>query len=258
MSTQMTSSLLSFRLAYLMSITEAWQNENYKKELLESENVLNFRGFTRYLPNEDPVQWKASIVLKENGLRWKPSGAPVGSNGWMGPYDDFIIKLPNKPADPAQEPIALSAYYQQFPTFFGGGYGDSAPASNVSASGGVTKVGGLGIGGPETFLSFGALTLRVIAYAWENNEFFERLTDPGLDNAAELLTEYFQFTNPWNFNIRFEKDENFNWDSEKKCWPVDILNRIELNFPDTPVVDDQAIAIASYNDSGPAYPYTCN
>ena len=257
MSAQLTSSLLSFRLAYLMSITEAWQNEQYKEELLDCSNVLAHPGFTRYLPNEDPVQWKASIILKENGLRWKPEGAPVGSNGWMGPYDDFVIKMPNRPTDSKQKPIALSAYYQQFPTFFGGGHGNLPGGTGAVAANAVTKVGGLGIGGPETFLSFGALTLRVIAYAWENEEFFNKLTDPDVNNAAELLTEYFQFTNPWNFNIRFERDENFNWDSEKG-WPTDIMNRIELNFPDTPNMNEQAIAIASYNDSGPAYPYSCN
>lgn len=116
--------------------------------------------------------------------------------------------------------------------------------------------------GPDSMPAFGGLVLRAIALAWTDPNFKEALLYPPSGDASAVLSQWLGYNSPFNFKIKFVTNPGLNWDGEK--WNLDdsngkpIKNRIVLNYPNAPKDKAlQPIALTSYNNTGPAYPFTC-
>lgn len=244
--------IMDFRLVYLRLIAMSWKDENDKDyispmKLVESRDVIS--DFLVKEPfNFNPI-WKyiqlRIVIDSDNKTVWKP----VQTAGWIGPNDRFIINIPATPKKEDQQTEALAAYYQLFPTFLGPEQNAPVPDCNAALP---TK---LGVdSGP--FLEFGGVTLRAIALVWEDSSFADGLISSSQEDSTPILSKYFGFNNPWNFNIEFRYDPNFFWDGTQ--WNNVPSNIIELNYPQKPEdAVTRATALTSYNNTGPAYPFTC-
>ncbi|MFT3856939.1 MAG: BMA_0021/BMA_0022 family TOMM bacteriocin [Aquabacterium sp.] len=261
--TQSVEPLLDLRLAYLRAVAKAWQDSAYRDALLAAKDIqpmLQKLGMNAWWPN---LRFQlVNDKLPAMQTHWDP----VQTSGWVGRDDAFVIALPQAPKDPAQAAIALAAYYQQFPDVMG-------PMVSLSGATTSTDTGlkgalptGLGIpgGGPDSLLAFGGVVLRAIALAWHDATFHEQLT--ASPNAEAVLSQWLGYNNPFNFIIRFESNPDFTWDAVNGRWnglatdtsPGVVQNAIVLNYPNAP--DDEGlrpIALTSYNNTGPAYPFTC-
>lgn len=238
---------------------------------------------------------------------------PTLVTDWVGPNDSFVMRIPQRPDHISDYAEALAAYYDLFPTIFGSG-GDFPRSTTIMesrnyklgvgeppyyeqfptifSSGGnfsrstttlESRTYKLGIGEPEVFFAFGSLTKNIIMLAWENNRFAnELINEEGacpLDRSF-LLGEYFQYNNPWNFNLKFEWNKYLKWDHRLgyKRWTFldkqgelydggdisyadkeeKLFNRVKLHFPQAPGAGiSHPQAITTYNNTGPAYPFTC-
>jgi ribosomally synthesized peptide (two-chain TOMM family) len=247
--------LLNFRLAYLRAIARSWSDPDFRKSLLEAPDIQcllkqNLRSFWPHL---------AIRVQVDPDPRKQTRWLPEETAGWIGPCDKFVITLPKKPD--SDEIEVLAAYYQWFPDLMG-------PTSDVPTSGQGQDIDeGLGIPGGEkgSLLAFGGVVLRALALAWHDEQFMQELTtDEKLQpDAAPVLSKWLGYNNPFNFFLLFQEDQNetFRWDPSKKKLQVtekDKPNTIVLNLPVAP--DDAKIwpiALTSYNNTGPAYPFTC-
>lgn len=260
---QTAEPLLEFRLAYLRAIARSWQDDAYRRELLDQEDIqpLLHRDFG--LPTLWPLLDINLYVNGNPGLRaeWKP----MLTAGWIGPDDAFAIVLPQAPST-AHASEALAAYYQLFPNFMGSAAAfDKSPDKPVGPPQGALPTG-LGIpgGGADSLLAFGGLVLRAIALAWQSPEFLADLTrDPETDKAP-VLSQWLGYNNPFNFEIRFTRNPQFTWDATRGAWNLKnadgspIKNTIQLNYPQAPAEEGlRAIALTSYNNTGSAYPFTC-
>jgi ribosomally synthesized peptide (two-chain TOMM family) len=110
--------------------------------------------------------------------------------------------------------------------------------------------------------AFGGLVLRAIALAWTDPDFKEALLYPPGGDASSVLSQWLGYNSPFNFKIKFVTNPGLHWDGKK--WNLDdadgqpIKNRIVLNYPVAPKEQAlQPIALTSYNNTGPAYPFTC-
>jgi ribosomally synthesized peptide (two-chain TOMM family) len=260
--TQSVEPLLDLRLAYLRAVAKSWEDSAYREQMLASPDIqpmLRQLGMKANWPN-----LRFQIVndkLPANQTRWDP----VQTGGWIGLDDAFEIALPQAPKDPAQAAMALAAYYQIFPDVMG----PLAPAEAESGGGlkGAMPTG-LGIpgGGPDSLLAFGGVILRAVALGWHDPAFLEQLLKTQPD-ATSVLSQWFGYNCPFNFQIRFVRAPEFTWDADKGQWnglasdgtaPAPVKNAIVLNYPIAP--DDtglRPIALTSYNNTGPAYPFTC-
>lgn len=148
----------------------------------------------------------------------------------------------------------------------------------------------------DQVLNFGGVTLRAIALAWEqhyrkqndetqlvlvaqnqtiagdkklkevdrlgaelsNLNFIGTLTNPKLRDATKILSDYFGYNNPWNFNILFRQPIDFTWNNSKNQWDNIPKNVVVLNFPSKPEEGvSLPIALSLYNLTGPHYAFTC-
>lgn len=258
---QSAEPLLEFRLAYLRALARSWQDDAYRRELLDQEDIqpLLHRDFG--LPTLWPLLNIGLYLNSDPALRaeWKP----VLTAGWISPDDAFVIVLPQAPSSHAAE--ALAAYYQLFPNFMGAAAAFEKPDKPVGPPQGALPTG-LGIpgGGPDSLLAFGGVVLRAIALAWQSPEFLGDLTrDAGTDKAP-VLSQWLGYNNPFNFQIRFATDPKFTWDAARGEWNLKspdgspIKNTIQLNYPQAPAEEGmRAIALTAYNNTGSAYPFTC-
>lgn len=260
--------------------TAKWAPQSdYVKGLLACENILEHEGFIDFVPKDDkgiPAEfsWVVTVRLVNpvQGPHWAPKHLKARKvRGWVGPDDKFEIEIPKAP-ERDQQPAALASYYSIFPTLLGGGHipvhlSSKAKGNSVETRSYTTSQGGsdntLGIGGPEDLLAFGASMPNLIAYAWESEENFKDLMSPENNPLRQGQTagdKTFLFQNPWGFNIEFKagttewkSDHDGNWE-----WEALPKNVIWLNLPKPPPdKQKQAVALAAYNNSGPAYPYTC-
>lgn len=252
--------LLEFRLAYLRAIARSWQDEAYRSELLDQEDIqpLLHRDFD--LATLWPMLDIGLHIDPDPSMRaeWKP----MLTAGWVGPDDAFLIVLPQQP-DAGQEPEALAAYYQLFPNFMGSADSFEKPKPNGAQAELPT---GLGIpgAGPGSLLAFGGVVLRAIALAWRSPEFLVDLTRDSHVDKAPVLSQWLGYNNPFNFEILFNTNPRLTWDGAKGKWNLKnddgslIKNAIRLNYPLAPVETGmRAIALTSYNNTGSAYPFTC-
>ena len=258
---QSAEPLLEFRLAYLRAIARSWQDDAYRRELLDQEDIqpLLHRDFG--LPTLWPLLDIGLYLNSDPALRaeWKP----MLTAGWIGPDDAFVIVLPQAPFSHATE--ALAAYYQLFPNFMGSAAAFDKPEKSVGPPQGALPTG-LGIpgGGADSLLAFGGLVLRAIALAWQSPEFLGDLTRDPSGDKAPVLSQWLGYNNPFNFQIRFVTNPQLTWDAARGEWNLKtadgspIKNAIQLNYPQAPAEEGmRAIALTSYNNTGSAYPFTC-
>lgn len=262
--TQSVEPLMDLRLAYLRAVAKAWQDSAYRDTLLAAKDIqpmLQELGMKSWWPNLDFRVVNNPLPAQQT--RWDP----VQTLGWVGQDDRFEIALPQAPKDPAQAAIALAAYYQQFPDVMGPLRSAVAASSNTGSSnllgGAVNPDLGIPGGGPDSLLAFGGVVLRAVALGWHDPAFLSQLIGAG--NEAELvLSQWLGYNNPFNFQIRFVAAPSFTWDADKGAWNgisgdlPEVKNAIVLNYPNAP--EDQGlrpIALTSYNNTGPAYPFTC-
>jgi ribosomally synthesized peptide (two-chain TOMM family) len=258
---QSAEPLLEFRLAYLRAIARSWQDDAYRRELLDQEDIqpLLHRDFG--LPTLWP-QLDISLHVDSNPAMWA-EWKPMLTAGWIGPDDAFVIVLPEAPS--ALAPEALAAYYQVFPNFMGSAAAFDPPPTPPGPVQGALPTG-LGIpgGGADSLLAFGGVVLRAIALAWKSPEFLADLTRaPGTDKAP-VLSQWLGYNNPFNFEIRIATNPQLTWDAKRGEWNLKgsdgslIKNAIKLNYPQPPVEEGlRAIALTAYNNTGSAYPFTC-
>lgn len=266
--------LLDFRLAYLRAVALAWKDKEFKKRLLNGEGKCAKPGGGTKPVEEKNIQ---ELLHDECGLssKWPHLAISVVDSkddksatrfepelaaGWVGSNDVFEIELPIKPEESTDETCALAAYYQQFPHFMGGTTTTWEPP----------KIGPCGMLPLEidlsgSLLEFGGVILRAIALYWKSSEFKEQLNDASKHgDAAPIISRWLGYSNPFNFFLRFKAPTDFTWDKEngwnlfnKHTVPI-IRSRIVLNFPRAPEKEDLwPIALTSYNNTGPAYPFTC-
>lgn len=247
----MDSWLMSFRLAYLRSIANSWDSGNYKSILLGADNILDANekfiknGFVDYFKNLRNVNIKIKLIKQEDEGK-KTKWEPMETAGWIGLNDKFIINIPKKPETKDQSG-KLAEYYQLFPTLLGT---QESKEECDQHQGRVASELPQDLGtNPGPFLELGGVTLRAIALAWKDDHFCKELTNPSENDATPVLSKYLGYNNPWNFSIQFVETPETDY---KK-----IVNTIELNYPESPDVNFRAIALTSYNNTGPAYPFTC-
>ena len=246
----MTNPLMNLRLAYLRAVAKAWMEEDFKNKLLKADDILPILVDEKEFGFESPwtlVELKL-VDDKDRRTEWHPRETA----GWIGSDDKFVINFPDKPRK-GQGVRALAAYYQLFPTLFG-------PEKDKKIGGALPL--DLGVS-PEPFLKFGGVTLRAIALAWKDEDFKKELAN----DATHALSRYLGYRSPWNFGLQFIKnefDKYFKWDERTGSWVAqkkeDIpKNRIELHFPVKPDVNEEylPIALTSYNNTGPEYPFSC-
>ncbi len=208
-----------------------------------------------------PTQWPLLDIslFQDPNPDMRAAWKPMLTSGWVGPDDSFVISAAAGTVSQATE--ALAAYYQLFPDFMGPAaclrkaarrrWGRCPPASAFLAA-------------TASLLAFGGVVLRAVALAWQSPEFLFDLTrDPDADKAP-VLSQWLGYNNPFNFKILFTTNSAFTWDAAKGEWNLEgangslIKNGIRLNYPTAPVeVELRPIALTSYNNTGPAYPFTC-
>lgn len=256
----MIDSLTKFRLRYIDALAKSWRDEDYKKTLLDSDNVLDLfensdgdelDSFINTWPNV-----KVKVVDKDDH---KVVWAPTFLGGWIGAGDLFIIKIPQIPKNKSERAQAIANYAKLFPTFLGRDRGNAPSDSGVI---------------DDEFLRFGAMTLQVITILWkakelldegaENksdsdrqllSEFYDEFINSDVD-AAEVLSKYFSFNNPWNFKVKFVVDNDFSYEDGE--WKYIPKNEVILYYPQVPSnEDDHPIALTTYNSNYNVYPFTC-
>lgn len=253
----MINPLMGFRLAHLRIIAKAWVDEAFRDkftkpdaegngpDLLDVNNYTDYPDLYSMIANLHMGNVEVQMVdYEKEPTEWNTQS----STGWVGSNDTFIINLPNNPKKDQVE--ALTAYYQIFPTLFG-----------------VTVDSGTVVRGPlpqdlgvdsNPFLEFGGVTLRALALAWENKEFLKELSDETLEDATPVLSRWLGYNNPWNFKLKFQFGTGFKWDAKNKMWTNPPKNVVKLHYPRKPKDSgSQPIALATYNESGPQYPFSC-
>ena len=287
----LSSELMAFRTAYLKCIAKSWSNHEYKEQFVSSKgtckNLLDNKQFKKYLPTNTSLNWKMNIsIVNNDNVYYNPFDAPGSDSGWNGSADVIIIKIPQNPYEESRnedkEAEALADYYNHFTTIFGNSESikdteekmakvariqelfekfEYKPSNLVNA---VRKNfnNNMGHGGPNSFLSFGLVVMSLIANCWENPEYFEFITKLNLEPLGEegssIRDMYVDFSNPWGFLIKFEKDKKSSWSKSKNCWETLSNNEMYLQYPEKP--EDgimKASALARYNNTGPAFPLTC-
>ncbi len=269
----MANNLMNFRLAYLQAIPKVWNDEMLKGTAdykgLKDELCDTVKGVMPFLKKhcnyKNPWNFLKIVIIDQEINTWKV----METAGWSGPNNYYIIKLPTCPFL-EEQPVALAKYYETFSTFFGpDAKKQSADASQSDSSSRRTGLPlDLGVG-DQKFLEFGGLTLRAIALAWKNNDFYDdlvgasrRTNEEGVsqyNDATEILSKWLGYNNPWNFSISFQEDFDFTWNSEKGIWDNIPKNEIRLHYPNSPTQGQEywPIALTSYNNTGPEYPFTC-
>lgn len=106
----------------------------------------------------------------------------------------------------------------------------------------------------ESLLEFQEVYLRAVALAWKDAEFLAEIQK----DARQALANYFGYICPWNLDLEFEQVTGDEF-AYKPGHEIKVpLNTITVGIPKKPaLVEQEAVALAAYNDSGPAYLFTC-
>ncbi len=252
--------MLEFRLAYLRAIACAWADADFEAKLLAAADIqpllVEQFDLSTVWPQLD-IHLENSVNPSEQTL-WKPEL----TGGWIGMDDRFEIMLPSRPATGVTE--ALAALYQIFPDLLGPAYNvestldDTSTQSHFSVKAALPT--GLGIpgGGPDSMLAFGGVVLRATALAWTDPDFKESLLNPPGGDATSVLSQWLGYNCPFNFVIQFKANPDLCWVDGQWTVSESTKNRIVLNYPNAPKDEPlRPIALTSYNNTGPAYPFTC-
>jgi len=250
----LNDSLIEFRVAYLRAIAKAWREPSFAQDLLDTSKVtgcLKDLGF-------DTSTWPClNVEFVGKGGIWNPST----TGGWFSPGnagEALTLRLPLEPSialppDPQQWTEALAGFYQRYPTLFGTAL--DKPGSEGQAY--PTELGDW-----QPFLEFGALIVRAIAIAWKDDAFARALST----DAASALESWLGYRFPWNIPLKIEiTGSKTKWQPAKDAasngfWENLPTNTLTLAIPNKPDDSDAKvfpIALAAYNNTGPAYPFTC-
>lgn len=191
---------------------------------------------------------------------------------------------------------ALMHYYQLFPTLFGdyitllGGEqsfsGESDNMSNIEQLGASLSVqddlnavlwndvqharlhnvrNELGIGGEPQFLAFAAVFIQIVSRCWADEAYRKFILDyniaPTGNPKAHFRDDNIHFENPWAFNIQFQEDNDVEYkvnEDGSGHWTRLPKNTLILGYPEPPQESVQPVALARYNATGPAFPFTCS
>lgn len=101
--------------------------------------------------------------------------------------------------------------------------------------------------------------LKAVALAWHNEKFRTALLADAKDAFAKWS---FGWEVPEHLDLEFveqEGDAGWSWD-EEACdgsWDKLPKSKLTITLPTAPPPEQQAIALADYNDAGRVYPFTC-
>ena len=234
---------MKLRLAYLSAIADSWANDEIRDKLVNANDILPILNSDYRFDSP----WKCVELHIVDDEDQKTEWKPAETAGWIGANDEFILNVPNIP-EQNQQVQALTAYYEIFPTLFGSQKTKDPEDKHPLP----TELGANA--GP--FLEFGGVNLRAIALAWKNQKFLKELTLEGQKDASPVLSKYLGYRSPWNFSLRYKNISDFKWNG--KSWDGIPKNIIKLHYPRKPE-DEQIrpIALTSYNNTGPAYPFSC-
>jgi ribosomally synthesized peptide (two-chain TOMM family) len=110
----------------------------------------------------------------------------------------------------------------------------------------------------ETLLEFQEVYTLAVALSWKDEEFKKKfVADP-----KSALEHYFSYKCPWNIELQAEAvteggPHDYGWKPEKQKWHLP-KSSITFGIPEVPLENDEiCIALASYNDAGPTYLFSC-
>jgi ribosomally synthesized peptide (two-chain TOMM family) len=236
------------RAAWLRIIARVWNDPTGQllKHLIGLSKT-DPRGVLPTLENDFgfkfPFRKVKLVVTDERRPRWEP----VGTKGWFGFADEFKVALPGKPSE-KDEGELLAEYMQEFPSLLGPGILAEAP---------------------DDFASFGLVTGRLIALAWNDPTFRAALFSA--EDARNLVQDAMDVVIPWNFRLKFTEHKVRNrtaphgpggdqprlLSTESFDFSDFPFSEICINMPESPDSRQRAIALAAYNDTGTQYPFTC-
>ncbi|AOJ69991.1 MULTISPECIES: BMA_0021/BMA_0022 family TOMM bacteriocin [Burkholderia] len=108
----------------------------------------------------------------------------------------------------------------------------------------------------ESLLEFQEVYLRAIALSWENEAFRQML----LANPYDALERYLDYRCPWILDLKIVEvaaKDGYGWHRETQRWHLPV-NTMSVGIPTRPAnIAEEGIALAEYNDAGPAYLFTC-
>lgn len=106
----------------------------------------------------------------------------------------------------------------------------------------------------DSMLELQEVFLRAIALSWQDEVFKRAL----LSNPLDALGRYFDYQCPWLIDLNIaEAGPDFGWNTAKQRWSLP-RNAMTFGVPARPApAADETIALAAYNDAGPAYLFTC-
>ncbi len=82
--------------------------------------------------------------------------------------------------------------------------------------------------------------------------------------ALQAMELFMGYRYPWSINITIKEDVNAKWKKKKrkKMWQNLTPDKLILGVPHKPGeeknLDIEPIALTTYNQTGPQYPFTCN
>ncbi|MBQ4809904.1 BMA_0021/BMA_0022 family TOMM bacteriocin [Pseudoalteromonas luteoviolacea] len=300
----MSKVLLNYRTAYLSALAESWRDSSFQEQFLNT-NLLDDNSPLIRFGFDYNKTWKALTIkvqekvdINHKSVESNSIWEPVTTAGWIGRNDRIQIFLPKQLEHGKEEFSALAAatYYRYFPTLMGlTNYQEhlviedsSTPlnkvqekieqeqeqeqSKNEELNNKLKMLGGalptdLGIS-EEKFIEFGGVVLRVLALAWQNPVFRDKLYSEKND-ATSIIEEYFGFVNPWNMDIVFSESDNFIYSDDFASFKSIVRNEITLWYPNSPqkhgeiknLVQDELsllpIALTDYNSNGAGHPFTC-
>lgn len=220
------------RTAYLRAIARAWRDEAYLRKLADATSDPH--GALPLLEQDFNFKFPFDVKLVIDVTK-RPHWVPIGTTGWFGVADKFEIFLPGVPGQGEDSAGVLARYCAEFPSLLGQGVG-AAQA-------------------PPDFASVGVTTSRVVALTWHSAHFAEELF--GAEDARVIFQESMDCIVPWNFNLKFQRVPGPSSDTDE-YWRKFPRSVITLHLPMPPdSADVRPIALASYNDTGGQYPFTC-
>ncbi|WP_438025729.1 BMA_0021/BMA_0022 family TOMM bacteriocin [Sorangium sp. So ce233] len=289
------NTLMQFRVAYLSAIAAAWNDSAFHASLTASPTeVLASFGFDWANTPWNNVCRLQIVDYAERSLEWTGSEW-IWPLALIESLTMHLPLRP--PQDPVSESgtaspaILLADYYRQHVNFFSDDWGkhcknpdDSEPleipphdpASRPGDEGIIRldadrPAGGL-MSGEQEFTAFKVALLGTMAKAWSNPPFRRFL----LESPAEALHTIRDYKMPWKMKIKIKEDQAGSWSPARISshphvggesivipsgawyWTASRRHVLTLCMPKRPThFSDEPIALAAYNATGAAYPFTC-
>ncbi|WP_437590375.1 BMA_0021/BMA_0022 family TOMM bacteriocin [Sorangium sp. So ce1000] len=291
------NTLMRFRVAYLSAIAAAWSEHSLLTSLTArpTETLASFGFDWANTPWNNVCRLQivdySGPSLEWTGSEWIWPLALIESLTMHLP-----LKPPQDPvsgSSPASPAILLADYYRQHVSFFSDDWGahctnpddgeslERPPQGSASGSGdeGIIRLDadrpadGL-MSGEQEFAAFKVALLGAMAKAWSNPPFRRLL----LENAAEALHTIRDYKMPWKMKIKIKEDQAGSWTPSHIpshhpppaggesivippgawSWTASRRHVLTLCLPRRPThFSDEPIALAAYNATGAAYPFTC-